>query len=238
MPETTSFTVLVVESDRGAVRQIQSCLTIAGLQVLRPAATVPEALVALDVTPPDVLVVDLGLVADQTMRRALADAASARSIPLVYLSSSTDRTALARALDGHGAACVVKPLVERQLISTVTLAAMAVRAGVALAAPRRSELEQKLRDIAAIVSDVEFEPVAATPGRKSTSSDNDETASVLSAREKQIVDLLANGARVVTIARQLQLSPHTVRNHLKSVFRKLNLHGQHELYEYWHRQAG
>lgn len=237
MAETTSFTVLVIESDRGAVRQIQSCLTIAGLQVLRPANTVPEALASFDVTRPDVVVVDLGLVADAATRRALADAALARSIPLVYLTSSTDRTALTRLLEGRGAACVVKPLVERQLISTVTLAAMAARAGVALAAPRRSELEQKLRDIAAIVSDVELE-TAGTTARKPVSSENDETASVLSAREKQIVDLLANGARVVTIARQLQLSPHTVRNHLKSVFRKLNLHGQHELYEFWHRQAG
>ena len=58
----------------------------------------------------------------------------------------------------------------------------------------------------------------------------------LSTREREVVDLLANGARVVTIAQQLQLSPHTVRNHLKSVFRKLNLHGQHELFEYWRGQ--
>ena len=237
MAETTSYTVLVIESDRGAVRQIQSCLTIAGLHVLRTANTVPEALASFDVTPPDVVVVDLGLVADATMRRLLADAAESRSIPLVYLTASTDRAALARLLDGRGAACVVKPLVERQLISTVTLAAMAARAGVTLAAPRRSELEQKLRDIAAIVGDVDLDAAAGTPARKAMSNENDET-SVLSAREKQIVDLLANGARVVTIARQLQLSPHTVRNHLKSVFRKLNLHGQHELYEFWHRQAG
>jgi DNA-binding NarL/FixJ family response regulator len=238
LAEPTSFTVLVVESDRGAVRQIQSCLTIAGLQVLRPAHTVPEALVAFDLTPPDVVVIDLALVADPTLRRAVADASAARSIPLVYLTAAPDRTALARALDGQAAACVVKPLVERQLIATVTHAAMAARAGAALPQARRSELEQKLRDIAAIVNDVEFDAASAPQGGKATGAEHEELTSLLSAREKQIVDLLANGARVVTIARQLQLSPHTVRNHLKSVFRKLNLHGQHELYEYWHRQAG
>ena len=237
MAEPTSFTVLVVESDRGAVRQIQSCLTIAGLQVLRPAHTVPEALVTLDLTPPDVVIIDLALVADPTLRRAVADAASARAIPLVYLTATADRSAVARALEGHAAACVVKPLVERQLISSVTFAALAARAGTALSATRRSELEQKLRDIAAIVNDVDTDAASAPAGRK-TLTEQEETTSGLSTREKQIVDLLANGARVVTIARQLQLSPHTVRNHLKSVFRKLNLHGQHELYEYWHRQAG
>ena len=60
---------------------------------------------------------------------------------------------------------------------------------------------------------------------------------VLSVRERQIVELLGNGARVSTIAVRLQLSPHTVRNHLKSVFRKLNVHGQHELFERWHERG-
>ncbi len=53
----------------------------------------------------------------------------------------------------------------------------------------------------------------------------------LSARERQIVALLLDGRRVPGIAEELDLSPHTVRNHLKSVFDKLGVHSQAELIE-------
>jgi DNA-binding NarL/FixJ family response regulator len=48
----------------------------------------------------------------------------------------------------------------------------------------------------------------------------------LSDREREIVLALLQGHRVPGIARALHISPHTVRNHLKSVFRKLGVHSQ------------
>lgn len=51
----------------------------------------------------------------------------------------------------------------------------------------------------------------------------------LSQREAGIVRALVGGHRVATLARQLGLSPHTVRNQLKSVFRKCSVHSQVEL---------
>jgi DNA-binding CsgD family transcriptional regulator len=43
----------------------------------------------------------------------------------------------------------------------------------------------------------------------------------LSPREQEILKLAAQGQRVNQIARTLWLSPHTVRNHLKSAYRIL-----------------
>ena len=54
----------------------------------------------------------------------------------------------------------------------------------------------------------------------------------LSKREIEVVRHLASGGRVPSIARTLGLSPHTVRNHLKAAFRKLNVHSQDELIEW------
>jgi|SRR5210317_1199680 len=51
----------------------------------------------------------------------------------------------------------------------------------------------------------------------------------LSRRERQIADMLMGGTRVVKIADELQISPHTVRNHLKSCFRKMGVTSQVEL---------
>jgi DNA-binding CsgD family transcriptional regulator len=51
----------------------------------------------------------------------------------------------------------------------------------------------------------------------------------LSPREAEIVGLLVDGHRVSTIARSLFISPHTVRNHLQSVYRKVGVGSQAEL---------
>jgi DNA-binding NarL/FixJ family response regulator len=53
--------------------------------------------------------------------------------------------------------------------------------------------------------------------------------SPLSLREQQILRCLLSGQRASDIARSLSLSRHTVRNHLRSIFRKLNVHSQSEL---------
>jgi DNA-binding NarL/FixJ family response regulator len=51
----------------------------------------------------------------------------------------------------------------------------------------------------------------------------------LSAREKEVLYLIVDGQRLGQIAKALFISPHTVRNHLKVIFRKLDVHSQSEL---------
>ena len=53
----------------------------------------------------------------------------------------------------------------------------------------------------------------------------------LSKREREVLALLVDGDRVPGIAEKLFISPHTVRNHLKSMFRKLEVSSQAELIE-------
>lgn len=51
----------------------------------------------------------------------------------------------------------------------------------------------------------------------------------LSAREKEVLAHLVDGWRVPQVGKRLFISVHTVRNHLKSIYRKLGLHSQQEL---------
>lgn len=51
----------------------------------------------------------------------------------------------------------------------------------------------------------------------------------LSPRESEVLVRLVSGERVPGIANRLHISPHTVRNHLKSIFRKLDVSSQVEL---------
>ena len=53
----------------------------------------------------------------------------------------------------------------------------------------------------------------------------------LSKRELEVLGLLIEGWRVPSIARCLYVSEHTVRNHLKAIYRKLGAHSQQELIE-------
>lgn len=48
----------------------------------------------------------------------------------------------------------------------------------------------------------------------------------LTVRERQVLALLAEGLRASTIAHGLGLSEATVRNHIRSILRKLDSHSQ------------
>ena len=52
--------------------------------------------------------------------------------------------------------------------------------------------------------------------------------SPLTPRETQILSLLADGQTYQTAARQLEISINTVRNHIRSIYRKLQVHSQGE----------
>ncbi|MBH24024.1 MAG: hypothetical protein CMH57_06165 [Myxococcales bacterium] len=51
----------------------------------------------------------------------------------------------------------------------------------------------------------------------------------LSSREKEVMQEFIAGNQVAEVAENLYISPHTVRNHLKSIFRKLGVRSQAEL---------
>jgi DNA-binding NarL/FixJ family response regulator len=64
-----------------------------------------------------------------------------------------------------------------------------------------------------------------------TSDTDSPEVSGLSERQREIVKRLLNGQRVQGIARDLLLSPSTVRNHLSASYQKLGVNSQYELIE-------
>lgn len=54
-------------------------------------------------------------------------------------------------------------------------------------------------------------------------------AYALSPRERDVVDALLAGLDTRAVSQRLFISPHTVQDHLKSVFRKAGVHGRREL---------
>jgi len=52
----------------------------------------------------------------------------------------------------------------------------------------------------------------------------------LTARELQVSDLITNGLSYTEIGEELALSPHTVKTHYRSIYRKLGIHSRRELF--------
>ena len=90
---------------------------------------------------------------------------------------------------------------------------------------RQSQLEESMRKIAAELERVSIATSAVSARRNATAPE----LGRLSPRETEVLDRLLEGHRVTSIAGQLDVSEHTVRNHLKSMFRKLSVHSQAEL---------
>jgi DNA-binding NarL/FixJ family response regulator len=233
VPHILDRSVLVIEPDRSVARQVRNCLSSAGFAILGPVSSVQDGLDLFETHPVDAVVTDLTFAAGDVPIDQLSAAAATRGIPVIYVSSRADLSALQQAVNGNAAAYILKPFADRQLVSAVLVAVLTVeRTSTAAAGPRVLTSDEKLRAIAALLNDQPL-PESCPAGDGA----DGEPLDTLSVREREIVELLANGARVVTIAQHLTLSPHTVRNHLKSVFRKLNLRGQHELFEYWRARA-
>lgn len=89
-----------------------------------------------------------------------------------------------------------------------------------------SSLEGGLRQIAALLAEI---GVGSPDSRPPLPPALRAALSSLSRRETEVLRLLLQNRRPTTIAKELSRSVHTVRNQLKAIFRKLNVHSQEEL---------
>ena len=152
---------------------------------------------------------------------------------MIFLSAYADAQTLQRALRAAPLAYIVKPFQEVQLLSSVRLAVADLTGSRSAApvsgpadplvgsdddlapAPDTDPRRGQFREVARVLS--EWAPPQSSGGQ------------VLTARELEVVRLLLANGRVSSIAEALGVSPYTIRNHLRSVYRKLGVHSQVEL---------
>jgi DNA-binding CsgD family transcriptional regulator len=99
------------------------------------------------------------------------------------------------------------------------------------ATERESRIERLERGLRRIRLEVAQLSVDGDQGGATFPDGMAERLRLLSPREWQVLERLRSGRRVVTIASELGISPNTVRNHLKSIYRKLGVRSQVELLE-------
>jgi len=89
--------------------------------------------------------------------------------------------------------------------------------------------DQQMIAIEQVLCRVMAELSAVAPTDDAARTDSATWLTGLSERQREVLDLLVQGEAATSIAARLNLSLHTVRNHVKAVFRCLGVHSQAEL---------
>jgi DNA-binding NarL/FixJ family response regulator len=214
---------LVIDDDARSASHFKETLDRMGLEV-STARTVGDAVSVAASGPPDLLVLtmperdatgSLNLAAELSLRHGTA---------CVFVLERVDRAALQEVISAGAQGVLCKPVHREQLEATFRLV-LEQRPGRGRGPARHDDararlLEGALHRIAQELSRVDL------PGSVETTSPS---LCGLRPREHEVVRLLLQHLRVPAIARRLGISQQTVRNHLKSVFRRTGVRSQQEL---------
>jgi DNA-binding NarL/FixJ family response regulator len=176
------------------------------VEVVGDAADVDAAAAAIPAADPAVVLVDVHLPGGggaEVIRRVLAERPSTRFLALSVSDAPEDVIAVIRA---GARGYLTKSVSGPELAEAVER----VAAGDAVFSPR----------LAGFVLDA-FAGSVSVP--------RDPELDQLTAREREVLRLIARGYAYKEVARQLSLSVKTVETHVSSVLRKLQLSSRHEL---------
>ncbi len=205
-------TVLVADDHPLWLGALERDLVGHGIRVVATAADGPAAVRRTRATTPDVLVLDLNLpgMRGDEVCRALGDLPTR----VLILSASGEQHDVLAAIKAGATGYLVKSASPAQIVEAV----LATARGEAVFTPGLAGLVLgEFRRMAA-------EPASAPPGTAA-----DRPIPELTARETEVLRLVATGMSYKDIAAQLVLSHRTVQNHVQNTLGKLHLHNRVEL---------
>ena len=224
MNESTN--ILIVEDEWIVARAVQKTLEAAGYAVSGIVATASEALSSVERQRPHLALIEVVLRDGDGIELA-RQLTERQGIPIVYVTAHSDAQTLARAADTGPAGYVLKPFQDGQLLSAVTIAL--AQGGVTRGGNGSGHGASRHADTVDVAGSSRQRLLRRVAGAVSSQAPSQSAEVDLTARELEVVRLLLSNGRVRSIAEDLDISPHTVRNHLRSIFRKLGVHSQVEL---------
>jgi DNA-binding NarL/FixJ family response regulator len=181
-----------------------------GLTVVADAANGREAVAFAEQHHPDVVVMDVAMPMLNGIEAARQIVAKQPQTAIVFLSMHADESYVLRALKAGARAYLLKDSAEHDLIDAVR----AVTEGKAFFSPAISSM---------LVEDYM---------RQMQERKIEDSYELLTTREREILQLLAEGKNNKDVANLLNLSLYTVETHRGNIFQKLNLHSGAELILY------
>ncbi|EJL76944.1 response regulator containing a CheY-like receiver domain and an HTH DNA-binding domain [Variovorax sp. CF313] len=214
--------VLVVEDDSRARAFFEASVQRSPrLFWLGSAGTVQEALgwLARTATIPDVLLVDLGM-PDGTGLDVIRDAVARfpGCEPLVVSVFGDEENVLA-SIEAGAVGYIHKDAAPEDIAQTI----VEMKAGASPISPMIAR-----RVLAKYRSLQSAAPPGAAPGAAPEAAAEESDRGLLSAREHEVLTLIARGFSYAEIARLKGLSVHTVQTHIKNLYGKLAVHSKSE----------
>jgi DNA-binding NarL/FixJ family response regulator len=181
-----------------------------GFQVLADAADGRETVRLVEELNPDVVVMDVAMPNLNGIEAARQISSKLPQVAVVFLSMHSDEGYVLKALKAGARAYLLKDSAEQDLINAVK----AVSEGKAFFSPAISKM---------LVEDY----VRQMQDRKV-----EDSYDLLTTREREVLQLLAEGKSNKEVATALNLSLYTVETHRSNILQKLNLHSGAELILY------
>ena len=181
-----------------------------GFAVVADAANGREAVALAEEHRPDVVVMDVAMPVLNGTEAARQIMAKLPQVAVVFLSMHSDEGYVLKALKAGARAYLLKDSAEQDLITAVRV----VSEGKAFFSPAISKMlvEDYLRQMQERKVEDSYE--------------------LLTTREREVLQLLAEGKGNKEVAGILGVSLYTVETHRSNIFQKLNLHSSAELVLY------
>jgi len=196
---------VLIADDHAMVREgLHWALEHAGYEVVGEAADGEEAVELAEDLRPDIVLMDLSLPVLSGVAATKRIRGMAPDTSVLVLSMLSDETAVSSAL-GAGA--------QGYLVKDCTTAEIADAVG------RVADGE---RVLASVVSS--GRTMGTDPGGHLRPDTPSSTRPLISKREEEVLRLVATGVSIPEAARRLYISVKTVKNHLSSIYQKLDSH--------------
>ncbi len=126
--------ILLVEDDRITSRLLQKYIIDIGYTLTSALSSGEEALREIDLNEPDLVLMDINLEGKLDGIESAKNIMKKHSLPVVYITSSSDYSTLERAKEGNAYGYIIKPFDKKDLRATMEMALV------------RHEMEKKIRD--------------------------------------------------------------------------------------------
>jgi DNA-binding NarL/FixJ family response regulator len=197
------MTRVLIADDHTMVREgLRWALEHAGFDVVGEAADGEEAVELVETHHPDVVLMDLSLPVLSGAAATKRICSAAPDTAVLVLSMLSDESAVSSALGAGAQGYLVKDCTTSEIVDAVRHVAQGGR----VLAPSIAT---------AVAEGMHRAPVLPAAGS---------TRPLISKREEEVLRLMATGVSIPEAARRLFISVKTVKNHLSSIYQKLDSH--------------
>jgi DNA-binding NarL/FixJ family response regulator len=211
---------MVVEDDPAFLARF--CRIVAQsdeLSLLAAVGDLASARRALERQAPDVLLTDLGLPDGSGIDLIRETATRHPTTDIMVITVFGDERHVVASIEAGATGYILKDSLPAEFVGLIAQ----LRAGGSPISPAIArQLLRRMRPASTATAQV--------PTAKGTAADpvapNAEAA--LSAREAEVLGLIAKGFNFAEIARLLEISPHTITAHVKKIYQKLAVHSRGE----------